>query len=142
MPVLTAEKRAHSFSEVSLGFDAKTAVQEAGRCLECDLRFQIEPVVLPPEKSLILSEENIQEIPEKEGVYVLYDEDKKVYQITGVENIRQELMQECEKGSGAVRYFSYEEDQMYTSKERQFIQQYMKEHGKMPPGNEEVDELF
>ena len=105
------------------------------------MRFRIEPVVLPPERWLVFSEEIIQDLPETEGVYVLYDEQKEIYQITGVENIRQELMEEYEKGT-VPKYFSYEEDQMFTGKERQLIQQYMKKHGKMPTGNDELDDLF
>jgi len=141
MPQLSIPERSSNFSEVCLGFDDKRAIEEAKRCLGCDMRFRISPVVLPPERWLVFSEENIQDLPETEGVYVLYDEQKEIYQITGVENIRQELMEEVEKG-GVPKFFSYEEDQMYTAKERQLIQQYMKKHGKMPIGNDELDDLF
>lgn len=117
------------------------ATAEANRCLECDLRFHLKPVVLPPEGWVNLAEESIQGLPEEEGVYVLYDENKEVYKISGVENIRQGVLQEYGNG-GVARYFSYEVDPMFTSRERQLIQQYMKEHGSMPPGNEELDDLF
>jgi hypothetical protein len=139
--MLPAQERISNFSEVSLGFDKPTAMTEAGRCLGCDLRFHIETAVLPPERWLGLTEENIQSLPQTEGVYVLYDEQKEMYQITGVENIRQAIMEEFEKG-GMAMYFSYEEDEMFTTKERQLMQQYMKKHGKMPPGNDVMDELF
>lgn len=123
------------------GFTNELAIAEANRCLQCDLRFQIAPVVLPPERWLNLAEESIQDLPEEEGVYVLYDENKELYKVCGVENIRQAVLQEYGNGSPA-RYFSYEVDPMFTSRERQLIQQYMKEHGRMPPGNEELDDLF
>jgi len=43
---------------------------------------------------------------------------------------------------GKALYFYYEEDPMYTSRERQLIQQYIKKHGGMPPGHDEFDDLF
>jgi formate dehydrogenase beta subunit len=141
IPVLDVKERTSSLSEVSLGLNSKEAMIEAGRCLGCDLRFQIKPVVLPPERWLALTKENIQGLPEAEGVYVLYEGQKEVYQITGVENLRQAMIEEFEKG-GMATYFSYEEDEMFTAKERQLMQQYMKKHGKMPPGNDVMDELF
>jgi len=141
MPALSAQERACSFSEINLGLDEQTAIAEAQRCLECDLRFQIKPPFLPPESYLLLTEENIHDISEAEGVYLLYDEHKKLYQITGVENIRQALMEEYRK-EGALRYFSYKEEPMFTSKESQLIQQYVKKHGDLPPGNKEMDDLF
>ena len=41
-----------------------------------------------------------------------------------------------------AKYFDYEEDPMYTKRESEFIQQYLQQHGHLPPGNEEVDDLF
>lgn len=35
MPVQSAEKRAHNFKEVALGYTAETAIDEAARCLNC-----------------------------------------------------------------------------------------------------------
>ena len=37
MPMLEAEGRATTFDEVELGFDAKTAVTEASRCINCSI---------------------------------------------------------------------------------------------------------
>jgi heterodisulfide reductase subunit A-like polyferredoxin len=45
MPV---ERRLKSFDEVEFGFDEKTALSEAARCLRCNLRLQISPVTPPP----------------------------------------------------------------------------------------------
>lgn len=141
IPMLQPQERLSDFSEVSLGFDRESAIAEAGRCLGCDLRLKIKSAVLPQESRLILSEDSVQCLPEEEGVYILYDEEKEIYQITGVENIRKELLEECEKG-GEARYYSYEMDQMFTSRERQLLQQYLKKHGDFPVGNRETDELF
>ena len=51
MPLLPLEQRLSSFREVSLGFDEQTAIQEARRCLRCDLRLQISPAAMAPVKS-------------------------------------------------------------------------------------------
>ena len=141
LPALPAEAISDNFSEVNICLNQQTATAEAKRCLGCDLRFLIKPPVLPPELWLVLAEENVKDLPKAEGVYVLYNKEKEIYQISGVENLQKELICECGKG-GEAQYFSYEIDQMFTTKERQLIQQYMKKHGKMPPGNDEMDELF
>jgi hypothetical protein len=38
------EERVHSFCEVDSGFDEQAALAEAGRCLNCNLRFKMTPV--------------------------------------------------------------------------------------------------
>jgi len=48
MPCLPVEQRLNSFAEVEAGFTKKKAVEEAGRCLRCDIRLQITPVTPPP----------------------------------------------------------------------------------------------
>ncbi len=48
MPCLTIEQRRGNFSEVELGFTDEMAIEEAGRCLRCELRLQITPVTLAP----------------------------------------------------------------------------------------------
>ena len=141
LPVLPAAERVINFPEVSCGFDAPAAELEALRCLRCGLRFRIKPAAMPPERYLILDEENIRDVPGAEGVYVLYDEEKEIYKIMGVENLRQALAEECAAG-GKARYFFYEADPMFTMKERQLVQQYMKKGCGMPPGNCELDDLF
>ena len=141
MPMLPIDERIINFYEVNCGYDRQTAVAEAKRCLGCDLRFLIKPAVLPPERYLILAQENIQDIPQEGGVYRLYDARKEVYKISGVENLRQALLEEC-KAEGGAQYFDYEEDPMFTMKERQLVQQYMQKSGVMPRGNDELDDLF
>lgn len=41
--MVPAEERVSSFEAVSEVFDPDTAACEAGRCLQCELRFQIDP---------------------------------------------------------------------------------------------------
>ncbi len=50
MPMLSVELR-KDFSVVELGYGEEEAKREAARCLQCDLRLAITPVVLPPADS-------------------------------------------------------------------------------------------
>ncbi len=47
MPSLSVAKRLHSFSQVEYGLNEKRAVQEAERCLRCELRLKISKAPLP-----------------------------------------------------------------------------------------------
>lgn len=50
MPTLDADKRIKDFSLVECGFDKKTSVEEAQRCLRCQLRLKISKAPFPPTK--------------------------------------------------------------------------------------------
>jgi formate dehydrogenase beta subunit len=50
MPCLHTKQRLADFTEVELGYSEPTAIEEAKRCLRCDLRLQISPPILPPVK--------------------------------------------------------------------------------------------
>jgi len=39
-----------------------------------------------------------------------------------------------------AKYFIYEEAKMYTMRESELLQQYIKRHGKMPQQNTEIEE--
>ena len=109
------------------------------------IREKIQPAFLPPasdSKVLLLSMENLDSVPETEGVYRLWDEKENLYQITGTDNLRNSLLGELEEREGSTYFFDYEEDMMFTSRERQLIQQYLKKYGNLPPGNGEDDDLF
>ena len=93
MPCLPVEERKGGFSEVELGYDLKMAQEEASRCLRCDLRLCIQKAPEPPEKWLSL-EEDVEAIPETEGVFQLLDENKEVIYIKGTMNLKQELQQQ------------------------------------------------
>jgi NADPH-dependent glutamate synthase beta subunit-like oxidoreductase len=139
MPCLPVEKRRGNFAEVELGFDEKQAVEEARRCLRCDLRLQITKPVLPPEKWLKLEAQAIMTVPETEGVYQLLDEDKTVIYIKGTINLRKELKEQLATNPKA-KYFIYEEAKMFTMRESELLQQFLKKHGKLPEQNLGVEE--
>ncbi|HEY31826.1 MAG TPA: FAD-dependent oxidoreductase [Dehalococcoidia bacterium] len=142
-PLLPAEERACSFETVELSLDAEQAVAESNRCLRCNLRASISKPVLPPQQKLWVefNLENVNQAPESEGVYRLLDEQENVIYIKGAMNLRQELEEQLELRETAC-YFAYEEEPMYTQRESQLLQQYIAEHGQMPEGNQELDDLF
>ncbi|MEW6070316.1 MAG: FAD-dependent oxidoreductase, partial [Candidatus Thermoplasmatota archaeon] len=140
-PKIPLDKRKLSFAEIELGFDRQLAVKEASRCLQCDLRLQISKPVLPPEKWLEFNLEKISRVLELEGVYQLLDERKIIIYIKGTPNLRKELEEEL-KTNVKARYFSYEEEPMYTKRETELLQQFLQQHGKLPELNEELEELF
>jgi hypothetical protein len=74
-------------------------------------------------------------------VIQLYDEEKKVIYIAGTTNLRNALQEFVDNKE--LRYFFFEESDMYTSKQDELIQQYMHEHGSMPKLNDSMlDDLF
>jgi hypothetical protein len=135
------QKRHESFQEVVLGYTDEQAVKEAKRCLQCDLRLYIACNPSPPEKRLVFSEDNVQQVPEGEGVFRLYDEGHHVLSIKGTANLRQELLRALQDKDTAV-WFNYEEDKMYSKRESELIQKYLQEHGRMPGGGSEDVDLF
>jgi len=139
MPCLPIQKRIGNFSEVELGYDEKMAREEASRCLRCDLRLHIQRAPQPPEKWLPFKEESIKVIPETEGVYQLLNENKQTIYIKGTVNLKKELEQHLATNKKA-KYFIYEEAKMYTMRESELLQQFIKRHGRMPEQNIEIEE--
>jgi len=136
------ESRKEGFQEVSLGLADDQALQEARRCLQCDLRLYLNCNPAPPEKILAFNQENIVQVPDTEGVYQLYDEDKNVLAIKGTLNMRGALLEGLEEGNSAA-WFDFEEDKMFSQRESELIQQYLQEHGEMPGGGDsDLDDLF
>lgn len=139
MPMLPVEKRRGNFTEVELGFSEEQAVEEAKRCLRCDLRLQIAQPALPPEKWLKFEAETIKGVPETEGVYQLLDENKTIIYIKGTINLRRELEEQLAINPKA-KYFTYEEAKMFTMRESELLQQFLKKHGKLPEQNIGLEE--
>jgi NADPH-dependent glutamate synthase beta subunit-like oxidoreductase len=140
MPTLPVERRRGNFAEVELGFDEKMALEEAKRCLRCDLRLQIVASVLPPEKWLKFETANIASVPETEGVFQLLDENKIVIYIKGAINLRKELEEQLTAGNKKARYFVFEEAKMFTMRESELLQQFLKKYGKLPEQNVGTEE--
>jgi NADPH-dependent glutamate synthase beta subunit-like oxidoreductase len=141
VPELEMEARCQGFAEVSLRYKDEQAVKEARRCLQCDVRLQLGCNPSPPQPWLTFNEETINQIPQAEGVYQLLDEEHNVLVIKGTANLRQDLLEQLEENEKAL-LFEYEEDKMYSQRESELIQRYLQEHGEMPGGDQEDDDLF
>jgi len=139
MPTLPIERRRGNFGEVELGFDEKAAMEEAKRCLRCDLRLLIRQQTFPPEKWIKFETAMISKIPASEGVVQLLDENKKVIYIKGAMNMRKELEEQVATNKEA-KYFLYEEAKMFTMRESELLQQFLKKHGKLPEQNVGLEE--
>ena len=140
-PHLVVERRLSDFSEVELGFPKQRACEEAARCLRCDLRLQISPVILPPSEWLEFNSTNVDAAPEKDGVYRLFNDQKEVIYIGSNSNIHKGLQEVLNSGDEWVKkakYLHFEETLMYTMRESELIQQFLQEHGKLPEGNEDL----
>ncbi|MFX0178928.1 MAG: FAD-dependent oxidoreductase [Candidatus Hodarchaeota archaeon] len=139
MPLLSLKERQSSFNEIELGFNETLAIEEANRCLRCDLRFEISSVILPPQKWLELTLENIQTVPETEGAIQVLNEKQEIIFIKGTPNLRQFLEEQLNVNSKAC-FFNYHEDPMYTKRESELLQQFMQEFGRFPENNEDLDD--
>jgi NADPH-dependent glutamate synthase beta subunit-like oxidoreductase len=141
MPESSVSERLRSFDLIQLGYSEEEARKEANRCLRCELRFRLSPVILPPEKWLEFSPEAVNNVPDSEGAFQLLDEEKNIILIAGTPNLKQALQEQLSSNKEA-RFFIYEEDPMYTKRESELIQQFLQKHGHLPPQNEDVEELF
>ncbi len=136
-------ERIRCFEAVELPLNSEQAEAEGRRCLKCDLRFELSKPILPPRKEpwLEFTPENVNRLPEVEGVFQLLDEQENIIYIKGAVNLRLELQAQLGLNEKA-RYFIYEEEPMYTKRESELLQQYTLQYGEMPEGNREFDDLF
>jgi NADPH-dependent glutamate synthase beta subunit-like oxidoreductase len=143
MPRLALGDAKRSFGLLQTGYAPDAARREADRCLRCDLRLLIPPALAPPEPWLELTSENVARVPQSEGVYELLGEDKVVYAIKGVSDLRSALSGIAATSTKA-RFFLFQEDPMFSKRESELIQEYLREHGCMPPGEgeDDLDDLF
>jgi hypothetical protein len=71
----------------------------------------------------------------------LLDGQEVVIFIKGAMNLQQELKDQLDLNQEA-RYFMYVEEEMYSKRESELLQQYISEHGSMPRVNQELEDLF
>ena len=142
VPELDVETRIKGFQEIVTGYSHETAVKEAGRCLQCDLRLHLRCNSSPPAHRLPFDEEHINQVPETEGVFQLLDADHLILTIKGTADLRQDLLAAL-ADNDSTSFFEFEEDKMFSQRESELIQKYLQEHGKMPGGGaDDLDDLF
>jgi NADPH-dependent glutamate synthase beta subunit-like oxidoreductase len=137
---LPVEARLDSWDEVAATLSREEAMAEAARCLQCDLRLEITAPPAPPKRLLDLTPERMDTIPEAAGVYRLYDGEKTLFAIAGTANLRESLEEKLESEKAA--FCEYELNEMYTARESELLQQYLAEHGHLPEGEDDLDDLF
>jgi NADPH-dependent glutamate synthase beta subunit-like oxidoreductase len=134
-------RRLSDFGLTGRGFSEEAALAEARRCLRCDLRLQIACVPFPPNRAVMpFTEDAIGKVPACAGVFQLFDQDHEVFQIKGAPNLQ--LALRAELSAEKARYFSYEPAELYTSRESELLQEFLQRHGKLPKGNDELEDLF
>jgi ferredoxin len=106
------------------------------------IRKRVPPAVFPSREWFEFTLENLQEVPAGEGVYQLFDLRGELLLVAGTENLRASLLECRGKWEDKAAHFTFEMDSMFTSRERQIIQEYVKQHGRLPPGNDEMDDIF
>ena len=129
-----------SWTEVTAGLSRVAAMTEAARCLQCDLRLDLAQAPTPPRRLTELTAERVASIPEAAGVYRLYDVNRKLFAITGALDLHEALEQKLD--SEAAAFCDYELNEMYTARESELLQRYLAEHGELPPGEDDLDDLF
>jgi hypothetical protein len=83
---------ARGLKKFLIGFTDEQALKEAARCLQCDLRLFMGCNPSPPQKVIAFKEANIREVPEEEGVFLLYDSEHNVLAIKGTADLRRDLL--------------------------------------------------
>ncbi|MBZ0263981.1 FAD-dependent oxidoreductase [bacterium] len=146
------ESRTKNFELIELALEPLAAEAEANRCLRCNIRQQIQPAYLPPESWLALTSGNLGTVPAKPGVCTLTDGTGKILRISGTPNMAILLEEWLEEEPSdvwgdspiavGVRKFRWEEDDMYTKRESELIQQHLQKYGEMPGGDDDMDDLF
>ncbi len=141
IPILDEGKRTTSFHEIELPIEKNKGIKEAARCFQCDLCLYLSKVPIPPVEMINFLMENIKLVPEGAGVFTIFDKDKNIIEIKGTSNLRKTLEEKLNL-SDKIKFFKYEEDPMYSKRESELLQQYIKKHGEMPSGGDELDDLF
>ena len=141
IPTLTESNRITSFQEIELPLEKNKGINEARRCFQCDLCLYLSNVPIPPVEIINFLIENIKLVPDEAGVFTLFDKNKKIIEIKGTSNLRKTLEEKLDS-NGKIKFFKYEEDPMYSKRESELLQQYIKKHGGMPSGGDELDDLF
>ena len=134
--------KGHGFKEIEPAYGPDEALREAARCLQCDLRLTLSEAPLPPARVQLLevSESAAAEVPAEEGVLQIYGVDREPLQITGTANLREELQGLL--SNDRASYFTYQVDPYYTKLESELLQAHLQKHGAMPPGLDDMDDLF
>ena len=127
------------------GLGPERARQEADRCLRCDLRLGYRSPQRPPARAtqLPLTEASLPAVPADEGVVRFFDEAGEVVEIVGGPDMRAEVAERL--GAERAASLDFEACPMFTQRQNELLARFLEQHGRMPPGageEDDLDELF
>jgi excinuclease UvrABC nuclease subunit len=93
----------------------------------------------PPK--LPLDDPALDDVPDREGVYQLLDEEEQVLRIAGTPDLRQAL-RSARAEVPPARFFQYETTHMYTMRESELLQLFLRRRHRMPEYNGVEEDLF
>ncbi len=85
--------------------------------------------------------EVIKTLPASSGVFELGDQAKNVLMIKGADNVQQTVLELKNSGEPSIEkvlYVRFEEEFMYTQRETELLQAYMRVNKKQPECNDEI----
>ena len=85
--------------------------------------------------------EVIKTLPDSSGVFELGDQAKNIVMIKGADNVQQTLLELKNSGEPSIEkvlYVRFEEEFMYTQRETELLQAYMRVNKKQPECNDEI----
>ena len=85
--------------------------------------------------------EVIKTLPASSGVFELGDQAKNVLMIKGADNMQQTVLELKNSGEPSIEkvlYVRFEEEFMYTQRETELLQAYMRVNKKQPECNDEI----
>lgn len=104
-------------------------------------KLHISAPIFPPENWLRFESQAVESVPEAEGVYRLLCEDKDTIYIAGTMNLRASLKEQLMSNTEA-RFFTFEVEPLYTSRESELLQQFLQTNGRLPEQNSDLDDLL
>lgn len=117
------------------------AMAEKGVAWKKKAELKLAKVTLPPEDMSELIDNNIEKVPETSGVFVLYNDMKETILICGTSNLRWDLKEQYASLANA-KFFSFEEYGMYSMRENELLQKFLKKNGRLPEVNDEIADLY
>jgi ferredoxin len=117
------------------------ALMDKGLVWKKKAQLKLASIILPPEDDRELTEENINKIPVISGVYQLLDEKREIIFIHGADNIGDDLREKV-KSVEKARFFRYEEHGMYSMRENEMLEKFLKKYGALPEVNNEISDLY
>lgn len=129
------------FCGACVGVCPSGALTDKGQSRKKKEELKLTPIILPPEDICKITDDTVQMVPELNGVYRLYNNEKRILYIHGTENLRDDLLEKLKTVENA-RYFRYEVHAMYTMRENELLEKHLKKYGSLPEVNNEISDLY